>query len=83
MACTARLRDGSEQGGSYLFSVAPIGDGWSNEPEQSKEFFFLELENGRLAALPTNAVLFDDKSFSKPEWPKFLKRQREIWSAEE
>lgn len=72
-----------EVAGHFLFSVAPVGDGWSNAPEQSKEFFFVELENGRFAALPTNALLFDDQSFSSPQWPKFLRRQTKIWSAEE
>lgn len=69
--------------GSYMFSVIPIGDGWSSIPEQAKEFYFLELDNGRFAALPTNEVLLDDKSFGTPQWPDFLRRQTQIWSAEE
>jgi hypothetical protein len=72
-----------EYPGSYLFTVAPIGDGWSIYPEQTKEFTFVELDNGRFSALPTNAVLMNDKSFVVDlNWPKFLKRQTEVWSAE-
>ncbi len=82
MKVKARIKR-DEHNGSYLFSAIPIGDGWSSEPEQSKEFFFCELENGRYTALPTNGVLFVDTSFGKPEWPKFLRRQNTIWSAEE
>lgn len=69
--------------GSYLFSAIPVGDGWSSIPEQAKEFYFLELDNGRIASLPTNEVLLDDKSFGTLQWPDFLRRQTHIWSAEE
>lgn len=65
--------------GSYLFTVAPVGDAYSNSPEQAKEFTFVELTNGRLAIMPTNNVLFTDASFTRHQcpWPVDLKRQTE------
>ena len=82
MPARVRTRAG-EVGGEYLFTAVPVGDGWSAAPEQSKEFTFLELDNGRFAAMPTNNVLFLDSSFSDPAWPTFLKRQTEVYSCEE
>lgn len=70
--------------GHYLFTAVPIGDGFSAEPEQSKEFFFVALDSGRIASLPTNYVLFDDRSFiDKLEFPTYLKRQTDKWSVED
>lgn len=84
MNARVRLRDKSEHRGQYLFTVAPIGDAFSAAPEQSKEFFFVALENGRLTAQPTNHVLIEDRSFTRElQWPKFLQRQTEVWSAED
>ena len=72
-----------EQPGDYLFSVAPANDGFSAEPGQNKEFTFIALDNGRLTIQPTDYVLFNDLSFTKPEWPRGMKRQTEIHSAED
>jgi hypothetical protein len=84
MRVRARFPEKTEtMGGSYLFSVSPVADGWSRQPEQSKEFTFVELDNGRFCALPTNGILFDDRSFVDLEWPTFLRRQVEVCSAEE
>lgn len=75
--------DAGEAAGEYLFTVAPVGDGFSAVPEQAKEFQFIKLANGRLTVQPTDRVLFEEKSFTgKLEWPKHLRRQREVWSAE-
>jgi hypothetical protein len=83
MAARVRLQDRAEHRGMYLFTAAPIGDGFSAAPEQSKEFYFVELENGRYTAQPTNHVLIEDRSFSrKTEWPDFLRRQTDWDSAE-
>lgn len=71
--------------GEYLFTVAPIGDGFSLDPSQAKEFTFVKLGNGRLTIQPTNYVLFQEKSFTTNpgfEWPTGLKRQTEIWNCE-
>jgi hypothetical protein len=57
-------------------------DGFSLEPEQSKEFYFVKLDNGRFTAQPTNHVLAKDKSFTtEVAWPK-LQRQTETWSVD-
>jgi len=68
--------------GSYLFTAVPLNDGYTEEPEQAKEFVFCHLLNGRLAILPTNMVLFEDKSFGKTEWPSNLKPATHKWSVE-
>lgn len=50
--------------GSYLFTAYPIEDGFSEYPEQSKEFSFIELENGRLTVQPTDRVCYIEGSFT-------------------
>ena len=78
------VSDGEEYEGSYLFTAAPIGDGFSAYPEQAKEFCFVQLDNGRLAIQPTNHIVFRERSFTdnRLEFPRGLKRQDEIWSVE-
>jgi hypothetical protein len=49
--------------GEYLFETTHLNDGWSNTPEQDKTFYFIRLDNGRLTILPTNRIVFSDKSF--------------------
>lgn len=72
-----------EQLGEYLFTACPLGDGFSAEPEQSKEFMFLALRNGRFCAQPTNRVLFIERSFTEQTaWPADIQRQSEVWSCE-
>jgi hypothetical protein len=72
-----------EQLGEYLFTACPLGDGFSAEPQQSKEFMFLALRNGRFAAQPTNRVLFIERSFTEQAaWPTDIQRQRDVWSCE-
>jgi hypothetical protein len=70
--------------GEYLFTAAPIGDGFSAYPEQAKEFCFIRLDNGRLTIQPTNNVIFRDRSFtnSEFEFPTGIKRQVEVYSTE-
>jgi hypothetical protein len=70
------------QSGQYLFTAAPIDDGFSRYPEQAKEFCFMQLDNGRLTIQPTDKVLFCDRSFVTPEWPTDLKTTTEIYSCE-
>ena len=77
-----KLRDKTEHEGRYMFTAVPMLDGFSLEPEQSKEFYFVKLDNGRFTAQPTNHVLVKDKSFTtKVAWPK-LQRQTETWSVD-
>lgn len=77
-----RLRDKTEHEGRYMFTAIPMLDGFSLEPEQSKEFYFIKLDNGRFTAQPTNHILVKDKSFvTTVEWPR-LQRQTETWSVD-
>jgi len=68
--------------GEYLFSTAHLHDGWSDAPEQDKEFIFVQLDNGRLTIQPTNRVRFIDHSFVTEELPK-LKLQETVYSCEQ
>jgi hypothetical protein len=74
--------NGREHAGEYLFTAVPVGDGFSLEPEQQKEFTFCKLDNGRLTIQPTNATLFEERSFTAGGWPTDLVRQREAYSCE-
>jgi hypothetical protein len=67
--------------GQYLFSTAHMHDGWSDSPDQDKEFIFVKLNNGRLTIQPTNRVRFIDHSFTTNELPK-LKLQETIYTCE-
>jgi len=81
LRCAAKCA-GEDFQGSYLFTVAPVGDAFSAYPEQAKEFSFVELENGRLTIQPTNNLLFEERSFTKPAgWP-VLKRQIDTYHCE-
>ena len=73
-----------EYAGEYLFTVAPIGDGFSAAPEQSKEFSFIKLDNDRLTIQPTNHIIFRERSFTTKEmaFPATLKRQTDVWTCE-
>ena len=75
---------GKEIDGEYLFTVAPIGDGFSAYPEQAKEFTFVELVNGWLTVQPTDHIVFRERSFTdnKLEFPSGLKRQLDTWTTE-
>jgi hypothetical protein len=83
LECKVRAGD-KEYTGEYLFTVAPVGDGFSAYPEQSKEFCFVRLHNGNLTIQPTNHVVFRERSFTdnKLEFPTPLQRQVKVWSAE-
>ena len=77
--------NGWEKMGDYLFTVAPIGDGYSSYPEQAKEFSFIKLKNNRLTIQPTNHLLYRDRSFTRNKdmtFPTELKRQTDVWSCE-
>tara|TARA_R110000751_G_scaffold13143_2_gene44445 strand:- start:1544 stop:2104 length:561 start_codon:yes stop_codon:yes gene_type:complete len=68
--------------GEYLFTVVPIGDGFSRAPDQAKEFTWIKLNNGRLAVLPTDHILVHEVSFTKTEWPTDIRKQVETYSTE-
>ena len=69
---------------SYLFTAIPYGDGFTETPEQDKEFMFLKTMSGRLTIQPTNRVKFIDKSFTSEgnDWPK-LRVQKQVYSCED
>lgn len=83
LECKARA-NGIEYVGKYLFTVAPLFDGFSAYPDQAKEFMFVALDNGYITVQPTNHLVFRERSFTSKEFefPKGLKRQTETWSAE-
>ena len=81
MEVSVMLKDGTITHGEYLFSTTHLNDGWSNSPDQDKEFIFIKLDNGRLTIQPTNKVAFIDNSFTTPTLPK-LKLQEQIYSCE-
>lgn len=68
---------------SYLFTARHIGDSYSAEPEQAKEYHFLRTHHDRLTILPGNCCLFHDPAFTKvrgkPDW---LRVQREVYACE-
>ena len=81
----ARIKCGKyEHIGDYLFTVCPMLDAFSATPEQSKEFMFFELRNGRFTAQPTNRVLFIERSFTErsDSWPTDIKRQTDVFYCE-
>jgi len=63
---------GSDISCKYLFTAIPLGDGFTEEPTQDKEFMFLRTDHGRLTIQPTNRVKFIDASFTETdtEWPR-------------
>ena len=80
MEVTARVEDEILHG-ECLFSVTHLHDGWSDSPDQDKEFIFVKLNNGRLTIQPTNRVRFIDHSFTTDVLPK-LKLQETVYSCE-
>jgi len=81
----ARVKiNGKEWDGKYLFTAGPLGDGFSRDPGQAKEFTFVQLDNGRLTCVSTDMVLFQDKSWNagKLAWPVGLKRKTKTWHCE-
>jgi len=75
---------GTAYPGEYLFTAAPANDAFSAAPDQSKEFTFAQLENGRFTVQPTDRILFEDRSFTRHDWswPQGLCRQSDIYSCE-
>ena len=82
LVCLARIGK-QEVEARYLFTAIPIGDGFSEQPDQAKEFLFLETRGGRLTVQPTNSVLFIDASYTTGAvWPSDLKAQFAAYSVE-
>jgi hypothetical protein len=72
LRCWVLYPKGNQRRGRYLFTIHPMGDGFSAEPEQAKEFKVVELDNGRLTIVPTNRILFDDASFTQPDCVRLI-----------
>ena len=68
--------------GEYLFHVTHVDDGWSDSPDQDKEFYFIKLDNGRLTIQPTNRITFIDASFIVNDKLPELKLSETIYSCE-
>jgi hypothetical protein len=70
--------------GRYLFTLIPLQDGWTEEPEQAKEYMFVALNNGRLAIRPTNKIVFHDESRGPVTYgfQQQIKAQTQIWTCE-
>jgi len=68
--------------GDYLFTAAPIGDSWSRQPNQAKEFMFIRTEGERLTIQPTDKVIFVEKSFTETEWPTGLITTDTVYTCE-
>jgi len=81
LKCVCKINE-ARLHGQYLFTVAPIGDGFSNSPSQSKEFKFIQLDNHRITIQPTNKVTFIDKSFTEEGNSDELKLQTRVYSCE-
>ena len=85
LRCLVKAGD-EELPGQHLFSVAPIGDGFSQVPEQAKEFHFLRLDApfDRLTIQPTDRIVYEERSFTVGPlaFPHGLARQTEVYSCE-
>lgn len=68
--------------GRYLFTIIPMYDGFTQHPSQSKEFMFIELDNGRLTIMPTNELRFHDKSYTEGDWPTDIKLNETTYRVE-
>lgn len=73
--------------GRYLFTAAFVGDGFTHDPAQAKQFMFIRTLSERLTIQPTDRVLFRDGSWTKgeedsPEWPTGLRLSNEIHRCE-
>ena len=68
--------------GEYLFHVTHLNDGWSDSPDQDKEFYFIRLDNGRMTIQPTNRITFVDASFIVNDNIPKLKLSEMIYSCE-
>jgi len=81
----AHLSPERREMGSYLFTVDWFDNGYSFEPEQAKCAHILVLDNGCLAALPNNRVIWFEQSFtkSKPGGERPLYRvNTKVWRCE-
>lgn len=75
-----RVQLADNSNGTYLFTAIPFGDGFSDYPEQSKEFMFIRTDNDLLVIVPTNELLFIEESFTINDWPTDLKTMNQVYT---
>jgi hypothetical protein len=79
-ALRVKVKGGTD--GEYLFTAVPQGDAFTEHPSQGKEFMFIRTAGDRLTIVPTNNLLFEERSFTVDKgWPS-LKKSTEMWSCE-
>lgn len=83
---TAHILDAKHQElplrGKSWFSIDWVDNGWSSYPEQHKLLHLLACSDGSLRLLPTDRILWEDKSFTVIDGvPKIMRQTRE-WSVE-
>ena len=75
--------DGGDDRATCLFCACPHSDGFSQAPEQSKEFLFLRTTGDRLLVRPTNMLLFEERSFTiDTGWPTDIMTATQVWNCE-
>lgn len=68
--------------GRYLFTIDYFDGNYSEDPEQHKTHNIIELDDGRLAAMPNNFCIFNDNHFQKKDKLKPYSRQQKYWLAD-
>lgn len=84
LRCKVRTARGDHYG-HYVFTIAPYGDAFSEDPGQAKEFYLIACDNGRFTLQPTNHILIEERSHTEPlgsAWPTGLRRKSTIHSCE-
>jgi len=89
--CDAILKDKTKVSGTYWFTIDWLPDSESEsafllQPDQNKCAHVVLLDNGQVAALPTNRIVFKDAFFigNNPTAPtKEYATLETIWSAED
>lgn len=68
--------------GYSWFSIDWVDNGWSSYPEQHKLLHLLACSDGSLRLLPTDRILWEDKSFTVIDGVPKIMRQTKEWSVE-
>ena len=76
--------DGKWFQSTYMFTAQHYGDAYSQTPEQTKQYHFVDVHGLGIAALPTNCCVFHERCFTKPDGkPDWLRVSKEYPSCEE
>lgn len=85
MACKFIRTDRTWVPASYWFTLDHINNGFSDYPPEHKCYHILLCEDGsgQIAAQPNNRIIWNDKSFVKPNHPlNYRVMSEETWHAE-